>query len=477
MLKQLPDYTKARVLVMGDVMLDRYWHGEAARISPEAPVPVVRIAHETYCPGGAANVALNIAALGAHVVLLGCVGEDEAGARLESELVARNISASLLKMPGICTTTKLRVLSQHQQLVRLDFESVAQALFPISDLKANFIALLDDVDVVVLSDYAKGFLNDVPALIKIARAAGKIVLVDPKGNDFERYRGASLLTPNLKEFEVIVGHCSGDADIAERGFNLMNNLSLENLLITHSDQGMTLLLKNNHQVLHFHAARREVFDVTGAGDTVIGILAAGIATGAPLDQATAIANVAAGISVGKLGAATVHIAELRQALLAEHYAKQRGILSESELLEAVSDARAQGERIVMTNGCFDILHPGHVAYLEQAAALGDRLIVAVNSDACVSRLKGSARPLNNIGARLSVLAGLSAIDWLVSFEDNTPERLASLIRPDVFVKGGDYQLQDLPEARVVESYGGSVQLLPFVDGYSTTNLVQRIQER
>ena len=471
---EMPRFNHTRVLVLGDIMLDRYWEGPTARISPEAPVPVVRVDHITDRPGGAGNVALNIAALGTAARLAGYSGDDEMADSLQDMLTGAGVDCVLTRLSGRATTTKLRVVSRNQQLIRLDFEQPASA--PARPALAdNLSALLEDCDVLVLSDYAKGALSDPGALVALARSRQIPVLVDPKGGDFGRYRGATLLTPNLQELEAVVGPCPTEAELVSRGEQLMAELELEALLVTRGEHGMTLL-RPGQEELHMPARAREVFDVTGAGDTVIAVLAAAVAAGAGLAQGAALANIAAGIVVGKLGTAAVSAPELRRAVQ-EDQGSGRGVLSLEQLQVAVADARSQGERVVFTNGCFDIIHAGHVAYLEQARKLGERLVVAVNSDDSVRRLKGKGRPINPADRRMAVLAGLESVDWVVSFAADTPCELLRILQPQVLVKGGDYAgKQGVVGWEIVEAYGGEVQVLDFVDDVSTTAIVSRIRQ-
>lgn len=473
MSQMLPPFDQARVLVVGDLMLDRYWTGPVSRISPEAPVPVVRVTDAEERAGGAANVALNMARLGVQVELAGLVGDDEAGSSLRSILDNAGIHCRFTTCPDVPTITKLRVISQHQQLLRLDFESPLQGVDGSELVKDVCGRLTDGIAALVLSDYGKGTLEQTPELIAAARAAGVPVLVDPKGLDFERYRGATLITPNLSEFEAVAGPCAHDDQLVERGEQMRAGLELEALLITLGDRGM-LLLRQGHDPLHLPTRAREVFDVTGAGDTVIAVVASALAAGRDLAEAAGLANLAAGIVVGKLGTAFVSPVELRGAL--RH---QRGgwssVLSEEDLLLAVEEARSLGERLVMTNGCFDLLHEGHVAYLEQARRLGDRLIVAVNDDASVRRLKGNERPVNTLARRMAVLAGLASVDWVVPFSEDTPERLICAVRPDVLVKGGDYRPEQIAGAECVRASGGRVEVLPYVEGASTSSIINLIR--
>lgn len=471
---RIPRFESARILIVGDVMLDRYWHGPTARISPEAPVPVVKVEAMEDRPGGAANVAANIATLGARARVLGVTGADEAAGVLESQLRRLGVAAELVRVPGHATITKLRVLSRHQQLLRLDFEDGFPGFEP-SALRELFAAALPGADVVVLSDYQKGALRGIECYIDAARAAGRPVLVDPKGRDFDRYRGASLLTPNLAEFETVVGRCRDESELVEKGDALRRRLEWDALLITQGEQGMTLL-QAAAEPLHLAARAREVYDVTGAGDTVIATLAAGLAAGLALAEATLLANLAAGIAVGKLGAASVTASELRRAIY-PHDEPPRGIVDEAQLLPAIADAKAHDETIVMTNGCFDILHAGHVSYLEQAKRLGSRLIVAVNDDASVRRLKGPDRPVNPLEQRMRVLAGLTSVDWVVPFAEDTPERLICAVAPDYLVKGGDNDPTRIPGNRCVWEAGGHVVVMDYIDGCSTTSTIARILSR
>ncbi|MBI2380660.1 MAG: bifunctional D-glycero-beta-D-manno-heptose-7-phosphate kinase/D-glycero-beta-D-manno-heptose 1-phosphate adenylyltransferase HldE [Gammaproteobacteria bacterium] len=471
---RFPAFENARVLILGDVMLDRYWHGPTSRISPEAPVPVVKVEQIEDRPGGAGNVALNIASLGGKARLLGLTGADEAAAALVERLGAAGVACDFETVDGKPTILKLRVLSRHQQLIRLDFEDSFH-LDAGAGLSRRFESGLAGQGAVILSDYAKGALNRAPELIASARQAGVPVLVDPKGKEFARYAGATLITPNLSEFEAVVGHCATEAELVERGHRLIAQHGWEALLVTRGEQGMSLL-KPGMPELHLPALAREVYDVTGAGDTVIATLAAALAAGDDMASSVALANIAAGIVVGKLGTATVSAPELRRAL-AGHDETGMGVVSEEQLLIAVAEAKAAGERIVMTNGCFDILHAGHVSYLETARKQGDRLIVAVNTDASVSRLKGPGRPINAVDRRMQVLAALGAVDWVVPFAEDTPARLIGAVLPDVLVKGGDYKPEQIAGAEAVWAAGGEVRVLQFVEGESTTAIINTIKSR
>ena len=472
LIAEMPPYQQARVLVVGDVMLDRYWHGKATRISPEAPVPVVKVNGNEDRPGGAANVALNIAALGAAATVAGITGQDEAGEELARRLTAAGVLCHFQASSQAPTITKLRVISQHQQLLRVDFEQPFSAE-DVDILVVHALAALVHTQVLVLSDYGKGSLNDTRALISAARARGIPVIVDPKGHDFEKYRGATVITPNLSEFETIVGVCSNEEELISRGQQLRAGLDLQALLITRGEHGMTLL-QADRPPFHLPAQAREVFDVTGAGDTVVSVLAASLAAGETLQTGTALANLAAGLVVAKLGTAAISGPELRRAIQLQE-GNGRGVMTAEQLALVVEDARAHGEKVVFTNGCFDIIHAGHVGYLAEARKLGDRLIVAINNDDSVKRLKGPGRPINPVDRRMAVLAGLAAVDWVVSFADDTPETLLHQLRPDILVKGGDYSVDQVVGGKFVQSYGGQVAVLNFLDNCSTSAIVEKVK--
>ncbi len=470
MMSALPPFANTHLLVIGDVMLDRYWHGDTSRISPEAPVPVVHITQQEEGPGGAGNVAINVSTLGSRVTLIGVVGRDGPADQLKQCLVARGIHCAFVQLEQVPTITKLRVLSRHQQLIRLDFEENFATLDHQLILQ-QFQTHLPSVNAIILSDYGKGTLANPSALIQLARQANKITVIDPKGKDFSKYRGATMITPNLAEFEAIVGSCPTLAELVIRGENLRDELALEALLITRSQQGMTLL-QQNHPPLHLPAHAREVFDVTGAGDTVIAVLTASLAAGQDLINATVLANLAAGLVVAKLGAATVTPFELEYSLRIQG---DKGIYDKTSLQTTVKAAQAKGETIVMTNGCFDVIHAGHVQYLRQARQLGDRLIVAVNDDDSVKRLKGTSRPIYPLAQRMAVLNALEYVDWVVPFSEDTPQDLICQILPDILVKGGDYQVNEIAGSDCILKHGGRVLTLDFLEGCSTTATLAALQ--
>jgi D-beta-D-heptose 7-phosphate kinase/D-beta-D-heptose 1-phosphate adenosyltransferase len=452
-------------------MLDEYWFGDTARISPEAPVPVVRARAAEQRPGGAANVALNVAALGARSVLAAVVGKDDRGDRLITALEQRGVRCDLVRSPTLPTIHKLRVLARNQQLLRIDAEQSLHSC--AEELGAVFAKLVRQADAVVLSDYGKGTLSRVADLIAAAQAAAIPVLIDPKGTDFMRYRGAYALTPNRGEFEAVVGPCTDEGELLRKGDALRADLGVGVLLVTRGEQGMTLF-EEGAEPLTLPTQAREVFDVTGAGDTVIALLGAGVAAGLAAADAAALANLGAGIVVGKIGVATVSRSELLHALHSQG-SGGRGLVGLPELVALVAEAKARGERVVLTNGCFDILHAGHVSYLEEAKSCGDRLVIAVNDDDSVRRLKGVSRPVNSLADRMAVLAGLAAVDWVVPFGEDTPAELIAKVVPDVLVKGGDYRVEQIAGGDTVLKNGGEVRVLGFKPGRSTTALIDALR--
>ena len=469
----LPDMSTGNVTVIGDVMLDRFWSGASRRVSPEAPVPVVSVDGQEDRAGGAGNVAVNLAELGLSVSLVGLCGEDEHARALRSCVESAGVRWNVMPCPAE-TIVKLRVLSRNQQLLRIDFE--ASLASHANDLFVRYAQQhLADADLVVFSDYAKGSLALVQPLLAHCHDLNKPTLVDPKGLDFERYRGATLLTPNLAEFEAVVGRCDTDETLIERAEALRESLDLDGILVTRSEVGMTLV-QAGQPPAHFSASAREVFDVTGAGDTVIAVMAGCLSAGLSMRDAAHFANHAAGVVVAKLGTASVSPAELTTAVSAAPTNFAKNVLPETRLVNVLNDLRAAGQRIVMTNGCFDLIHPGHVRYLQQAKALGDVLVVAVNDDDSVRRLKGESRPVNTLDDRMAVLGALGTVDFVVSFSEDTPARLIEALAPDVLVKGGDYAVEQIAGHESVLARGGDVRVLEFVDGHSTSGLIERLND-
>ncbi len=472
MLTVVPDFSSARILVVGDVMLDRYWSGSATRISPEAPVPVVQVNNIEDRVGGAANVALNIAKLGAKVTLLGVIGDDADGYTLNHLLNNAGVQCDFVVESALHTICKLRVLSQHQQLIRIDFEETPLG-FEQKKLAEKFQKQLNKHDVVIFSDYGKGTLSDVANLLMQAKSANLKTLVDPKGQDYTRYKNADLITPNLSELKAVIGQYENEHELIEKTRELLTKCVIENVLLTRGEAGMTLIQTDFTYSLSAQA--KDVFDVTGAGDTVIALTALGLAADLSLVESMFLANLAAGIVVGKVGTSTVSHAELNKAMHAQKSHDVFGIVSEDELADFMQDAKKRGEKLVMTNGCFDLLHIGHITYLQQAKALGNRLIVAVNSDESVKQLKGETRPLNHLQERMELLAALECVDWVVAFTEQTPERLYCRLLPDIIVKGGDYKPQEVAGGECVINAGGEVKILPFVNGKSTTRIIEKMK--
>ena len=468
----IPDYSKAHILVAGDVMLDEYWLGTATRISPEAPAPVVRVESRDYRPGGAANVACNLAGLGAQVTLLGIVGKDDEAEALDAAMRGAGVTCEWLHSRTRPTVRKLRVLSRNQQVIRLDRETPFSA-DDASRLMVRYAELLDGCSAVVLSDYAKGSLADAGTLIEAARAGGTPVLVDPKSTDFGTYRGAGLLTPNRAEFEAALGG-SGETpeEMASRAQRVCSLLEIGSMVVTLGEQGL-LVAPAAGPSRHMPARTREVYDVTGAGDTVTAVLAAGLAVGAELEDSAHLANVAAGVVVRRVGVAPIRLRDLAEELR-EPGSAESAIIDAAQAAGIGRRLRDSGRTLVMTNGCFDLLHAGHTACLAEARALGERLMVAVNDDESVRRLKGGSRPLVPLDQRMAVLAALGSVDWVVPFSEDTPAALIEQVGPLVLAKGGDYKPEEIAGGDAVKRLGGRVAILPYHDGLSTTTLLKRI---
>ncbi len=483
MLDHLDKLSKSRVLVIGDVMLDRYLWGEVSRISPEAPVPVVRVRGNTQGLGGAGNTASNLAGLECPVALIGLRGADEAGELLMALLEKRGIENRLLVSPSHPTITKTRVVAHGQQVVRLD-EEEHEGLN--STVSKRILSLAEETlpssQAMILSDYGKGLLQ-MPGLAQALIALGKKhdipVLVDPKGRDWERYHGATCITPNTAELELVTQSDLGidGTTLVARGQSIRQEYNLAWLLVTCGPQGICLI-GTKGPPLFIQALTREVYDVSGAGDTVIATLAAGVASGLPFPEAAQIANLAAGIVVSKLGTQSIGLAELRTALLLnETGGKWIGSVKVKTLDDAqqlVQAWRANGEKIVFTNGCFDLLHPGHIHLLYQARSLGDRLVVGLNSDDSIRRLKGTNRPILSGQDRATLLGALTYVDLVVMFDEDAPLALLEALKPDILVKGADYRVEEVIGRHIVEAHGGHVHLIPILKGYSTTGIANRL---
>jgi D-beta-D-heptose 7-phosphate kinase/D-beta-D-heptose 1-phosphate adenosyltransferase len=472
-------FPSARVLVVGDIILDRYVTGAAGRLSPEAPIPVLRPQNRRATLGGAANVALNITTLGGHAILAGVVGDDAAGAEIAGLLGAtQGLQPCLVTAPGRPTTAKTRFMAGAHQLLRLDEEVTDKLPEPAAAaLLAHVGSALGTCDIVVLSDYAKGVLCDevLQAIIEQARAAGRIIIADPKREDFDAYRGATILTPN--EHEVRLATRIGaehDADADRAGRAALQAIEGDAVLVTRSAKGLTLVRREG-PAQHLPTRAREVADVSGAGDTLVAALAVALGAGAALPQAAMLANITAGISVGKQGTATVSRQELLGVLhLEDLVATDRKVATAEEAASRVAGWHASGLRVGFANGCFDLIHPGHVRLLREARAACDRLVVALNTDASVKRLKGPSRPVQNETARATVMASLAPVDLVTLFDDDTPLELIRTLRPDVLVKGSDYTVATVVGAADVQSWGGRVLLVDLQEGHSTTGTIRRM---
>jgi len=480
----LNNFSQVRVLVVGDIMLDRYFWGKVRRISPEAPVPVVKMQRTSVTLGGAGNVAANLVGLGCAVSVVGLCGRDQRAESLRQLLAQKGIHQCLIDDGARPTTTKTRIMAHKQQVLRLDEEDAhAPANDIVQRIRATVIQELARCQVVILSDYGKGMFTSrdlTQELIDLARRHQRPVLVDPKGADWERYQKATCITPNTAELEAVAGRGLEDdeARLIDSAQDVRARFGLERLLVTRGALGMCLLGPTD-QIVLIPARAREVYDVSGAGDTVIATLAAALAAGASFEQAARLANTAAGIVVGKLGTQPILNSELSTALRyddGQHYfpysaAKMAAL---DGALAKVQEWRTAGEKVVFTNGCFDLLHPGHISLLYQARALGDRLIVGLNTDASVRRLKGPQRPILSEQDRAAMLGALACVDLVVDFDQDTPLELIAALQPDILVKGSDYKPEEVVGKKEVESYGGCVKLVDLVQGYSTTRLAEKV---
>jgi D-beta-D-heptose 7-phosphate kinase / D-beta-D-heptose 1-phosphate adenosyltransferase len=478
--KHLADLAGQTVLCIGDLMLDEFVYGEVSRISPEAPTPVIAVTRSEVMVGGAGNVARNLVSLGARCIFVGVVGDDDAGKTLTTALTTNPlIEFHLVVDVARQTTRKVRFVSEHHSahMLRADWE-VASPIDSKSEgaLIGHAIKAMPKAGAVVLSDYAKGALTPrvIRAVIDAATKLGKPVLVDPKGRDYSIYKGATMITPNRQELADATNRAAQtDDEVATAASELRSALAAKAVLVTRSEAGMTLV--GEGAAVHVPAYPVRVRDVSGAGDTVVAVLAAMLAMRADFESAMRAANAAAAVVVGKRGTATLSVAELRSRILpAATLAPEEKIVFDWSLLdEHMAEWRKLGLRVGFTNGCFDLLHPGHVKLLAGARAACDRLIVGLNSDASVTRLKGAGRPVQPVLARAEVLAALEAVDLVAVFDEDTPERLIERVKPTVLVKGSDYKREDVIGHSIVEALGGEVILIDLVPGQSTTSMVER----
>ena len=469
---------QVRILVVGDLMLDEYVWGRTERISPEAPVQVVEVQREDLRLGGAGNVINNLVALGCQVTVASVVGDDHDGRLLREMLSEKQIDGEgIFPTAGRTTSRKTRILASNQQMLRIDRESRDALDAQQGQVLVDFVrSRIGDFQVVLLSDYLKGVLSEevLRGIIEAARTQGVPVLVDPKGSDYSKYRGATLLTPNRKEAQAASRVTIKDeTSLAEAGQRLLGELDLDALVLTRSEEGMSLFFRDSRSI-HLPTEAREVFDVTGAGDTVLSVLGAGLACGFSLEEAAQLSNIAAGIVVGKVGTSTVDPEEILETVGRLHPDSDLKIKVREVLRGLLERERDKGRRIVFTNGCFDLLHAGHVQYLQKARRLGDLLVLGLNSDASVRRLKGPKRPLINESERAHILAALDCIDYVCIFDEDTPLELIKAVKPHILVKGGDYSPEGVVGKEIVESYGGRVEIIRFVEGKSTTNIIEKV---
>lgn len=466
-----------QVLVIGDIMLDRYYEGTVERISPEAPVPVISVAKKYDRLGGAANVANNLKELGNLVLLSGIIGCDECGESLIKILHQKQIDTACIGKFKTCgTISKTRIVGNQQQIVRLDEND----RLAVNDKEHHVwedavLRQIESADIVIISDYSKGTCDGavIKQVIQKARSLNKVCIVDPKGSDWSKYEESTIITPNLKELSIYLGeHLKNENSVLEeKCVGICEKLKIDYLLITRSEKGMTLIDRNNH-FKHYESKAREVYDVSGAGDTVVAALATFFYEEG-IEKSVEIANMTAGIAVGKRGTATVSLSEIKEELEKnKEYSIRKKIVSKEQLLPLVNEWKQAGNTVAFTNGCYDIFHKGHVYSIYASAEFGDRLIVAINSDDSVKRLKGPERPINHEYDRAYVIAAMGCVDAVIIFGEDTPERLLEEVRPDVLVKGGDYR----PDEIKGREYAGRVELVSYIDGYSTTKLIEECRE-
>lgn len=468
----LKDIASSSLIIIGDIILDEYIIGDSHRISPEAPEPVIDEHERIFVPGGAANVAVNVTSLGAKAHLFGVIGDDPEGGLFRRTLVEAGVDDDgIFPEKNRPTSRKTRLIARGNQVLRVDRETTEPIDHSLEERFIERIVALPE-EVVVFSDYAKGMVT--PDFVKSITDSGKRVIIDPKSSDFTAYTGAYLVTPNYTELCSAAGqeNITHD-DVEDAGKRLMEQCGISNLLVTLGPEGM-ILIENDCSAIHIHTRTREVYDVTGAGDTVIAVVSSAVAAGAALEDACNIANIAAGIVVGKRRTATVSPQDILDYAFGPSASGK--IVGREMLMERVAELKKEGRKIVFTNGCFDILHMGHIAYLNESRGLGDVLIVGLNTDSSVRRLKGENRPIIPEEERSHVLAALECVDYIILFDEDTPLDLIKAIRPDVLVKGADYTVEQVVGHDIVESYGGTVHLMPVVSNMSTTTIINRIKD-
>ncbi|MEX2668142.1 D-glycero-beta-D-manno-heptose-7-phosphate kinase [Candidatus Uabimicrobium amorphum] len=472
-------FRNTNILLIGDIILDHYAFGSVDRISPESPIQILDVSRDEYRLGGASNVANNMVALGATVTISGVIGNDENGNMLRKALREQNINDALFVDNDRPTTVKTRMIAQGQHLLRVDREKKDFLSAQLNAKMEQYVVdNIDKYDVVVISDYAKGVLSAqlCQKIIDIARKNDKPTLIGPKGDDWSLYKNATLISANRKETQIIVGFpLNSMEDVKKAGQHLLEKLGIKVAVITLGPQG--IFVATQEQQIHIKADAQEVFDVTGAGDTVLSLLSLCTAVQCSWKRAISLANIAAGIVVGKVGASTVTPEDLYAKAIYSENTHLRKLKTLPEVIVELELFRNQGRTIVFTNGCFDILHPGHIRYLEYCRNRGDMLIIGLNSDASISRLKGPERPVIKEKDRGEMLAALSSVDYVVIFEEDTPTKLIESLQPDVLVKGADWKGKEVAGAKFIESYGGSVEFYPYQEGYSTTNIISSINKK
>ena len=472
--KNILNLLNRKIFCLGDIMLDNYIIGNTNRISPEGPIPVLDIVKEVKMLGGVGNVVRNLSTLATETHLVSLLGNDLMSNEVEKKLNIINVNKDLVRDSNRPTITKSRYISNNQQILRVDKEKTDFIDKKIENKIFNYSKKrILKTDVVIISDYNKGLItkNLLKRIVSFANKNKKPVIIDPKSTDFDKYKGATIVTPNIKELELVAKKkLNSDKEIINISKKLIFKFNFKHLLITMGKSGMMLISKNNKNVIKFDAEAKEVFDVSGAGDTVIASIAAALSTGFDISSAVKLANVAAGIVVGKSGTATASLLEIEP-----YFSYEDSLYNLNEIQKHSSMLKKRNRRIIFTNGCFDILHAGHVHYLEQAKKLGDELVVGLNSDSSVKNLKGEDRPINNLDQRAKVLSSLECVDKIVSFSEATPIKLIKAIKPDVIVKGGDYKVKDVVGHKEVESWGGKVRIIPLIPGLSTTKIIRKFK--
>lgn len=461
---------KPKTLIIGDLILDEYWFGESSRISPEAPIPIVSIKNKDFRLGGAGNVALNLSEINPNVTLVSSVGKDIDGKIIEKILKKKKIKAYLKKINIGKSIKKMRVFSGHHQMMRLDFES-DQKNYRIK-LDKKLKKEINNSRLIVLSDYGKGALIEIKKIIKYAKLKSKFIIIDPKGSDFSKYKDAAIITPNMNEFIEVVGEVKSQAQLIKKARLLILKNNFIGILVTRGKDGMTFVTKND--AIHKNAITQNVYDVTGAGDTVIATFSSYLISGKNYEESMEMANIAASAVIKKIGTASVNKKEIEEIYEKKNKnSNKKFYSSNSKILKKIEEIKEKKKKIVMTNGCFDILHAGHVHLLNNAKKLGDFLIVAINSDKSIKFLKGKKRPFNNLASRIKMLEALSDVDLVVVFKEKTPLKIIKMISPDVLVKGGDYKINEIVGADFVKSKNGKVSIVKIKKGYSTTNFLQK----